>query len=48
MKFIEIDEISVNIIHNYSKSDYYKLQRFQYFQETSTLHLMFHVIFHFM
>ena len=28
-KFIEIDEISVNLLHNYSKSDWRKLQKFQ-------------------
>ena len=29
LKFIEIDEISVNLLHNYSKSDCHKLQKFQ-------------------
>ena len=29
LKFIEIDEISVNLTHNYSKSDCHKLQKFQ-------------------
>ena len=41
LKFIEVDEISVNLLHSYSKSDCHKLQNFQKFQETSTLHLMF-------
>ena len=27
-KFIEIDEISVNLLHNYSKSDCHNLQKF--------------------
>ena len=41
LNFIEIDEISVNLLHNYGKSDCHKLQKFQNFQETLTLHLMF-------
>ena len=39
MKFIEIDETYVNLLHNYSKSDPQKPQKFQSSQET--LHLMF-------
>ena len=39
MKFIEIDETSVNLLHNYSKSDPQKPQKFQSSQET--LHVMF-------
>ena len=41
LKFITIDRISVNLRHNYSKSDCHKLQKFKKFQETSTLHMMF-------
>ena len=41
LKFIEIDEICVYLLQNYSKSDCHKLQKSQQFQETSTLHLMF-------
>ena len=41
LKFITIDGISVNLRHNYSKSDCQKLQKFKKFQETSTLHMMF-------
>ena len=37
----EIDGISVNLFHNYSKSDCHELQKFQKFQETSTLHPTF-------
>ena len=39
LKFIEIDEASVNLLHNYSKSGCHKLQKFQQFQET--IRLMF-------
>ena len=34
MKFIEIDETYVNLLHNYSKSDPQKPQKFQSSQET--------------
>ena len=34
MKFIEIDETSVNLLHNPSKSDPQKPQKFQSSQET--------------
>ena len=33
LKFIKIDETSVNLLHNYSKSKCHKLQIFQEFQE---------------
>ena len=33
LKFIEVDEISVNLLHSYSKSDCHKLQNFQNFKK---------------
>ena len=34
LKFIEIDETSVNLFHNYSKSDCHKLQKLYYIMLT--------------
>ena len=41
MKFIEIDDVSLNLLHNDNESDCYKLQKRQ---EAKTLHLIFQLM----
>ena len=41
LKFMEIDEVSVNLLHNDNESGCHKLQKIQ---ETVTLHLMFQFV----
>ena len=41
LKFMEIDEVSVNLLHNDNESGCHKLQKIQ---ETATLHLMFQFV----